>query len=315
MTQTARRAGIAGVILLAMWSALSAGGPEERAERDRHDHEDEHPIVRLTDAEIEEFGIRISTAGEGMIESVVSLPGEVVPNADAVAHIVPRYSGIVTEVRARIGDDVSEGEVLAVIESDESLAPFEVRTLIAGTVIAKHITLGEAVSRDSDIYVIADLGTVWIDLTVYQRHVDQVRAGQDASIYVGHALADSAGKVSYVTPVLDERTRTATARVVLPNHGGVWRPGMFVTGRIVVERALVPVAVPLTATQALDEETVIFVAGEEGFEPRSVEVGRVSEKSVEVLSGLSPGEKYVSAGGFTLKAELGKESFGDGHVH
>jgi cobalt-zinc-cadmium efflux system membrane fusion protein len=90
---------------------------------------------------------------------------------------------------------------------------------------------------------------------------------------------------------------------------------MFVTGRVLVESTEVPVAVPPTALHTINEETVVFVQTDEGFKPQPVELGRAGETHVEILSGLSPGEPYVSRGGFTLKAELGKEAFGDGHAH
>ncbi|MFQ5426944.1 MAG: efflux RND transporter periplasmic adaptor subunit, partial [Gaiellales bacterium] len=262
-----------------------------------------------------EFGIVVVAAGPGTIERFVSLPGEVRPNADRLAHIVPRYSGIVTDVRAHIGDTVKEHQVLALIESDESLAPYELRTLIPGTIIAKHITLGEAVSRDVDTYVIADLGTVWVDLTVYQRDVARVRVGQQVLITSGHGLPTVSGTIGYVTPVVDETTRTATARVVLPNRDGAWRPGMFITARVLIGEDRVAVAVPRAAIHTFEDRTVVFLETPGGFTPEPVRLGRAGETHVEVLSGLEPGERYVSQGGFTLKAELGKAAFGEGHGH
>lgn len=281
---------------------------------DAHDHED-HRVVRLSQAELVEFGIAVAAAGSGIIETTMELPGEVQPNADRLAHIVPRYSGIVTEVRAHIGDYVKKGQVLAIVESDQSLAPFEMKTLISGTVIEKHITLGEAASRDRNAFVIADLSSVWIDLTVYQRDLNQVKRGQNVQVFVGHDLASDSGNISYITPIVDERTRTATARLVLPNKSQFWRPGMFVTGSVLVERAEVPLAVPRTALHTFEENTVVFLETDEGFQPRIVSLGRHGKTHAEVLSGLSPGDRYVSAGGFTLKAELGKGAFGDGHGH
>lgn len=294
------------------------GDPETHAEPDQdvgHDDYDEHGDVALSPAELAEFGIEVVSAGPGRIETYVSLPGEVRPNADRLAHIVPRYAGIVTEVRANVGDRVKKGQVLAIVESDESLAPFEVTTLLSGTVISKHIALGEAVSRDRDIFVIADLSTVWVDLTVYQRDVSRVATNQRARIFVGHELAEDVSTISYVTPVVDERTRTATARVVLSNARGVWRPGMFVTGKVLIESTDVAVAVPRTALHTLESRSVVFVETDGGFRPQPVVTGRNGEAHVEITSGLTHGDRYVSHGGFTLKAELGKESFGDGHAH
>jgi cobalt-zinc-cadmium efflux system membrane fusion protein len=296
------------------WPRVAAAAAQSMHDAHADEH-DEHGAVRLTAAEREEFGIEVATAGPGTIETYVTLPGEVRPNADRLAHLVPRYPGVVAEVRARIGDRVEKGDVLALIESDESLSPFQLRTLISGTVIAKHITLGEALSRDQDAYVVADLDTVWVDLTVYQRDVGHVRVGQPVRLHVGHEPAEDDAAVAYVTPVLDERTRTATARVVLPNPRGAWRPGMFVTARVRVGREEVGVVVPRSALHTLEDETIVFVERDEGLEPAPVRLGLVGETHAEIVDGLAAGDRYVSRGGFTLKAELGKSGFGHGHGH
>lgn len=311
-------------IALALLLAVIPVSAQDRHDDEAHGHgTDEHAgepghgpeTVPLDARELAEFDIELATAGGGTIESWVPLPGEVRPNADQLAHIVPRYSGIVTDVHANIGDRVEKGRVLATVEGDESLAPFDVTTLIAGTVIEKHISLGEAVSRDRDTFVIADLSTVWIDLTVCQRDLDRIRVGQPVRMFVGHEPSPDAGRIGYVTPVVDEVTRTATARVVLPNPRGAWRPGMFVTGRVLVDRADVPLAVPRTALHTHDGGSVVFVATDDGFAPRAVHTARAGADLVEIADGLSPGERYVARGGFTLKAELEKGSFGHGHSH
>jgi len=290
---------------------------EPAADRGRgHDDDHHDEAVHLDDAQLAEFAIELAVAGPDTIETYVTLPGEVRANADRLAHIVPRFSGIVTEVRVKVGDRVEKGQTLAIVESDESLAPFEVRTLIGGTVIEKHIALGEAVDREGDTFLIADLSTVWVDLTVYQRDLDRIRTGQPARIFVGHEVQPDHGVIGYVTPIVDKTTRTATARVVLPNPEGKWRPGMFVRGRVLVERVAAAVAVPRTALQTLDGRTTVFVETAEGFRPRSIRIGREGETEVEVADGLAAGERYVSRGGFTIKAELGRESLGHaGHAH
>ncbi len=304
-------------LILAVVAALAVSGglaATAVAHDDPEDHDD-HDLVQLTQAEIDEFGLEMATAGPGIIENSLELPGEVRPNDDRLAHIVPRYSGIVTEVLVGIGENVKQGQILAVIENDESLANFQVKTLISGTVIGKHVTLGEAASREREIFVIADLSTVWIDLTVYQRDLSRVKVGQRAQVFVGHDTAQGTAAISYVTPIVDERTRTATARLVLENKDGFWRPGMFVTAKVLIEKTDVPLAVPRTALHTFEENTVVFLVTEEGFIPRPVSLGRHGETDVEVLAGLSAGDQYVSQGGFTLKAELGKNAFGDGHGH
>ena len=278
-----------------------------------YDHAEE--VVQLSRGESVEFGIELAVARSGTITHAVNLPGEVLPNEDRLAHIVPRFPGIVTTVYAQVGAIVHAGEVLAIIESNESLAPYELTTLTTGTIIAKHITPGEAVTRGSQAFVIADLTSVWVNLSVYQKDLPAVHVDQSVTISAGHSLPQATGKISYLTPTVDEETRTATARVVLSNTKKQWRPGMFVTGHVVVDRTDVPLAVPVTALQTMAAQTIVFVETAEGFQARTVTTGRADDRSVEIREGLRPGERYVSRGGFALKAELSREQFHDDHGH
>ncbi|UCG10952.1 MAG: efflux RND transporter periplasmic adaptor subunit [Deltaproteobacteria bacterium] len=280
-----------------------------------HDHEEHQDVVHLSDAEMEEFGIEIDVAGPGKLRLEIAVPGEVVVNYDRLAHIGPRFPGVVTEVRKHIGDYVRRGEVLAVIESNEGLVPYQMKSFINGTVIEKHMTLGEVHSEDVDAFVIADLDTVWINLSIYQMHLPKVAVGQKVVISAGQGVPDANGVVSYISPSVDEHTRTATARVVLSNRGGQWRPGLFVEGRITIKEIEAAVLVPKSALQTMDGRTVVFVDEHEDFLAQPVEIGRSNEAWAEVLSGLESGQEYVCKGGFVLKAELLKGAFVDEHGH
>ena len=288
-----------------------AGGDAENDEENGHGEE----IARLSNEELQEFGIELATAGEGQIQLHIDLTGEIKIDPDRLAHITPRFSGIVKTVHKKIGDKVKKGEVLAVIESNESLAPYEVTSLIDGTVIEMHLTKGEVISDASHDIVVADLSYVWADLNVYQKDLPFIGTGQIAVISGGVKMPDAQGKISYISPVVDEATRTAIARVVVPNHNGHWRPGLFVNGRIVTESVTASTVVPKTALETYEDQTVIFVKTADGFKPQPVTIGRSNLANVEILSGLKPGVMYVAKGGFTLKAELQKESFGGGHGH
>ena len=295
--------------------ASEAAHGEENAEAGHADEkEGGEEAVRLEPEVLAEFGIEVATAGPGPIERTIAMPAEVRPNQDRLAHVAPRFAGIAREVRAQIGDTVKAGQVLAIVES-EALAPYPLKTQIDGVVIAKHITAGEPVSSDRDAFTVADLRHVWVDVSVYQNHLRDVRLGQPALISAGHGREEAQGTISYVSPVVNEETRTAIARVVLPNPDSVWRPGLFVTARIAVERVEVPVAVPRTALEQVEGKTVVFVEGEHGFAPRPVTLGRKDEARAEVQAGLAPGERYVAKGGFTLKAELARGEMRGGHAH
>jgi cobalt-zinc-cadmium efflux system membrane fusion protein len=311
---------------------ISAGGLPCKAEdsEEHSDHEEAAPVeggvgenhedepggtIQLSKEEMAEFGITFEQVGPADIETVIELPGEVHPNQDRLAHLVPRFAGIVTEVYKRVGDSVKQGDVLALIESSETLSKYKLKSLIDGIVIARHITRGESVSPETEAFVVADLQTVWVDLSVYQTDLDQVRVGQKVIVMAGQGRSTAEATISYLAPVVDEQTRTAVARIVIPNPDGIWRPGMFVTGAVTVETAEAAVVVPRTAVQTLGGESVVFVLDPDGIEPREVTLGRSNRERVEVLNGLVAGDRFAVSGSFILKSELEKAGFEAGHGH
>lgn len=287
----------------------------DHADHEEDGHEDQLDVVQLSQAQMYEFGIGLSTAGPGTLQIEITVPGEVVVNNDKLAHIAPRFPGVVREVHKHLGDRVRKGDVLAVVESNESLVPYEIKSLLDGVIIEKHITIGEVRSEQEPAFVIADLDTVWVNLSIYQMYLPHVRVGQQVSVSSGREFADAIGLISYLSPTVDEHTRTATARVVLSNQSGNWRPGLFVEGKILAIEEAVSLLVPKSSLQKFEGNDVIFVSTPEGFVPVPVKIGRVNQSSAEILSGLEVGQKYVSKGAFTLKAELEKSSLTGGHSH
>jgi cobalt-zinc-cadmium efflux system membrane fusion protein len=199
-------------------------------------------------------------------------------------------------------------------ESDLSFTRYEITAPFNATVIKKHISLGEMLKDDTETFVIADLSTVWVNLNIYQRDVAEIRKGQRVLIGFGEETSLAEGRIAYVEPIVQEETRTALARVILPNPEGKWRPGMFVTAKVLTGDASVGIVIPELALQTLDERTVVFVQVPEGFEARPVKTGRRTGGEVEILSGLSAGERYAVRGTLTLKAQASKGDIG-GHSH
>lgn len=198
-------------------------------------------------------------------------------------------------------------------QPDATLTRYAVRAPFAGTVIAKEVSPGEAVAADADIFVIADLRTVWVDFSAPQQDLALIRPGTTVTVTAGHGIPDTEAVVAYVEPVVQESTRMALARVIISNAGGQMRPGVFVTGRVAVRQYEVAVAVPNTAIQTLDKGEVVFMRTPEGFIPQPVTTGRSDRRLVEITSGLAPGATYVRVGALTLKAELSKSALDHGH--
>lgn len=200
-------------------------------------------------------------------------------------------------------------------QPDVSYTRYEITAPFDGVVVAKHITLGENVKDDAEVFSVADLRSVWVMLTVYQKDLPLLQLGDAVRISTQEGSTSAVGEISYISPMIDEGTRTATAKVVLDNQTGFWRPGLFVNGFIEAGHYNVALVVPKAALQTVENKTCVFVVTEEGFEPQPVVVGRTTQTQVEILEGLISGQKYVSRGAFTLKAQLEKSSFGDGHNH
>lgn len=281
-------------------------GHDEAEEKDGHgDAHGRGGAPELSAEKLEHAGVTFTEIGPGHVDDGVQLLGTVHPDGDRLAHITPRFPGIIRESRRNVGDAVRAGDVLAVVESSESLSPYDLRTLIDGTIIEKHLTRGEAVDRDKQAFVVADLSSVWVELSVYQRDLDRVRIGDTVRVRAGEKGEAAEATIAYVTPGVDETMRTATARVVLPNPDGRWRIGTFIEAYVVSphEAALV---VPTAAIQTLEGKSVVFVAEGDRVEPRPVTLGHRGETLVEVLSGAAAGDRVATVNSFLLKAELGK---------
>jgi membrane fusion protein, heavy metal efflux system len=195
----------------------------------------------------------------------------------------------------------------------ETMARYEIRSPLDGIVLERDITVGEAVTAEQKIFTVADLSTIWVDISVYAKDLGAVHEGQQAVVVSTDLQTEVPGRISYVGPLVGQETRTATARIVLPNPGTRWRPGLFVTVRLVRERTTVALAVAADAIQTFRDWQVVFVKYGDWFEARPVELGRSDGQWVEVLRGLTPGEQYATANSFAVKAEIGK--LGAAHDH
>jgi cobalt-zinc-cadmium efflux system membrane fusion protein len=281
----------------------------------KHESEEKHneDVVSLTKKELEEFSIKINEVKPGNIQLHSDLTGEIIPDPTKVAHIIPRFTGIVREVRKNMGDNVEKDEVIAVIESNESLVQYEMKSSIAGTVIEIHMTPGEVIGDDKHVVTVADLSSVWASLTVYQKDLTKIKVGQNVEISTVDKSKVTRSKIFYVSPIVDKETRTASARVRLNNTSGFWKPGMFITGKVFTTSKKVPIVVNKNALQLFKGETVVFVQDKKGFRPQPVSIGLENNILVEILSGLHQGQKYAAEGAFTIKSEFLKESFGGDH--
>jgi len=278
--------------------------PNEKTEKAEKEERSEG--ITLSNAKVAAAGIELATAGPAVLRDSLLLNGMVQPNQESLVQVTPRFPGIVREVRKRIGDQVQKGDVLAIVESNQSLTPYELKASLAGTVIDRQTTLGEYVSEQKPAFVVADLSTVWIDFSVYRRDLGRAHVGDQVFIDPADGRPPIEAKISYLSPVGSSETQSALARATVANPDQRLRPGLFVTGRLTLSERNVAVAVKSSALQTIDNQTVVFVRNGDKFEAREVEIGERDPQLAEVTFGVLEGDKYAARNSFILKSEMGK---------
>lgn len=281
-----------------------ANKPQEKSEK--VEKAEKSASVVLSDAKVKAAGIELEAAGAGVISPGLQVNGTIQPNQEMIVQVTPRFPGIVRDVRKRTGDVVQKGDLLATVESNQSLTIYNLTAPLAGTVIDRQVALGEYVSEQKPAFVVADLSTVWADLPVYRRDLPRVHVGDRMLLDVGDGGPTVEAKISYLSPIGSADTQSALARGVVDNGDGRLRPGLFVTARILLSEKRVPLAVKLSALQTIESRTVVFVRSGEKFEPHEVELGMKDAERAEVLFGLDEGDQYAAKNSYVIKAEMTK---------
>jgi cobalt-zinc-cadmium efflux system membrane fusion protein len=207
------------------------------------------------------------------------------------------------EVAVSAKQDSSKG-------SASSLRTYEVRAPISGRVVERKVDIGASVGREGDpseLYSVADLSAIWVEIAVPTADLDPIREGQPVIITNGrNPTKRSEGKIVFISPILNQETRSARVIAAVDNPDLFWRPGSFVTAQITIEEQPVEIRVPRAALQTIAGERVVFVRTDAGFERREVVLGNEDDQAVEIVFGLMPGEQIAVNNTFLLKAELGK---------
>ncbi|HSH93813.1 MAG TPA: efflux RND transporter periplasmic adaptor subunit [Roseimicrobium sp.] len=196
---------------------------------------------------------------------------------------------------------------------EKSLTRYEVRAPLNGTVLTRDMTVGTHVPAGQPLFQIADLTTVWVEVAVPVEKLSGLETGLQVRVASKEQDIAAEGRLTYLSPLVQESSRTVPARITLANPDGRWRPGLFVRTEIVHSSAEVSVSVKESALQTFRDEQVVFINDGTLYEPVVVETGRRDGDHVEITSGLSAGMRYVSGNSFLIKAHILKS--GATHDH
>jgi cobalt-zinc-cadmium efflux system membrane fusion protein len=260
----------------------------------------------------ETAGVKVEPAGLALIEQTIDLSGRVILQPQGRADVRATYPGRLTQISKIVGETVAKGDLLAEVESSESLRSYKILAPISGTITERTGNVGDLAGA-TPLFVITDTTKVVGEFFVYPRDAERVNAGQ--SVQVSNLTGDRKieSKIIAMIPIAHAASQTLAAHVALPNSEGFWRPGMAIEGAVVVASKNVPLAVRTRALQRFRDFTVVFARVGETYEVRMLELGERTPEWTEVLGGIDPGEIYVSDNAFLIRADV--EKSGASHDH
>jgi Cu(I)/Ag(I) efflux system membrane fusion protein/cobalt-zinc-cadmium efflux system membrane fusion protein len=178
------------------------------------------------------------------------------------------------------------------------------RSPVSGFVTEKMAVQGLHVTVGQSLYKVADVSTVWVEADVYENELAGVRTGETATVtldaYPGERFT---GRVIYIYPYVDEKTRTNKVRFAFANRGGRLKPGMYANVALKL-RGGIGLSVPTNAVLDSGTEQIVFVAKGDGiFEPRKVKMGRRLGDTTQILEGVKEGEQVAIGATFFLDSE------------
>ena len=303
-----KKAAILFAVAIATAACKSKSAPQEKAE-EKHEAE-----VKLSAEQAKTAQLQVVEATRRSLSVDIEVSGEIASDTDQVLQLRPEKPGAVRETLVAVGDTVEPGQPLLRYQPESGEA-LELKAPQRGVVVGLYAEPGAHIDGAAPAVTLADTSRIHCGLDVYEKDIARVRKGQSVRIKVV-AFPDETfpGTISYVSPRVDENSRTVKVRVDLLNLQGKLKFGMFVKGLIQVGQRQ-SLAIPESAVQVIKGKSVVFVAKEDEartFSPVEVKLGDRSNELIEILSGLKEGDKVAVKGSFTLKAELSKGELGEG---
>ncbi len=303
-----KKAAILFAVAIATAACKSKSAPQEKAE-EKHDAE-----VKLSAEQAKTAQLQVVEATRRPLSVDIEVSGEIASDTDQVLQLRAEKPGAVRETLVAVGDMVEPEQPLLRYQPESGEA-LELKAPQRGVVVGLYAEPGAHIDGAAPAVTLADTSRIHSGLDVYEKDIARVRKGQSVRIKVV-AFSDETfpGTISYVSPRVDENSRTVKVRVDLANPQGKLKFGMFVKGLIQVGQRQ-SLAIPGSAVQVIKGKSVVFVAKEDEertFTPVEVKLGDRSNELVEILSGLKEGDKIAVKGSFTLKAELSKGELGEG---
>lgn len=265
--------------------------------------------VSISEEIAKKVGISTAIAGSGKINRQLTAYGRLITPPSQLVQVRARFPGVITALNVNTGESVRKADLLAVIESDDSLQSYQVRAPINGIVQARASNVGET-TTDLPLLTLINTERLWAELKIFPGQRSQVVAGQ--KIQVQHSNYTHESEISHVIPSLDG-SPFSLARAELNNPHQQMSPGDFVNAQILVEVLDTPLVVHNRALQDFRDWRVVFIKVGNTYEIRPLELGVSDGEFTQVLQGLNVGDEYVVDNSYLIKADI--EKSGAAHDH
>ena len=295
-------------LLLILSISVSQALAHSDHEHDEHEDEDRNHVAITSEMAVK-IELKSAIAGEGVLQERIKLYGNIVADPLRLSHIQARYPGLIRSVKPSIGMRVKAGEVLATVESNESLREYPLLSPIDGTVVERHANAGEF-TADRVLFSILDERVLELHLQAFPADAAKIKNGQ--SIVIRADGQEATTKIEYITPRYGD-TPTLEVHAPVDNSEGNWVPNQAVEGWVSIAETPVAVRIENRALQSFRDWQVVFIKVNDIYEIRPLELGRSDGIYTEVLSGLNAGDEYVVENAYVLKADL--EKSGASHDH
>lgn len=319
MPKTSEGFGILVVALLTVALSVylivgkNASPSEGHGHEEGKSHEEGPKSVELSEDVLMSSQIGVDTAKQSILKQVIKVRGRITVNKDRFTQLGSRFNGTIVRINKKLGDQVKQGETVAVVEAAAARSTFEVRSGISGMVVELKAARGLFVTDKEPFITIADLSMVWAEFDVSDMDYALIKSGQKVEIHNTDNGLKTDSTLFYVSSHINEDTQSLIVRAQVNNATGEWRPGTFIEGKIFASETSVDVAIKNEAIQTIEGKSVIFVKSGDQFSQREITVARSDPDQTEIKDGIKVGEEYVTNNSFIVKSEFLKSTAAHEH--
>ena len=276
-------------------------------ETNDHEHEESHEegVTRIKSDMAEQVGIETARSGPESLHLMIQTYGRLTTGPEQTSHVRARFPGMIQSVDVSIGDVVEAGDLLAVVESNDSLKKYDVRAPIDGTIFERHANVGE-MTQEQVLFSISNFDSLWVELRVFPSQQKDVRIGQPVFILVNdQSIETIETKISHLLPS-GTNANYFVARAKLDGSSTDLFTGLMVEGHVVVNDFEAAVAVENIAIQSMENQPGVFIKNGDEYAFTPLVLGRTDNVFTEVLSGLDSNTEYVTTNSYLIKADIEK---------